>query len=955
MSRFRFWKTVCVVSMLCAAAVTISPAQTLNILHQFNGRDGAHPDSSLTQDTSGNLYGTTMWGGANTGCGARANPTLYKCGTVFELSLSKGVWSETVLHSFNGADGSNPTGALALVTDSQGNLYLYGTTGTGGTGYGTIFELNGTLSTLYNFSGTDGGGPWAGLVLGEDRNLYGTTYLFGAANVGANNGGTVFKITPSGTLTELFNFCAQAQLTPACASDPADGSNPTGALVEDSNGNFYGTTSAKGKNNAGTVFELSLSNGTATLTTLYSFCAQSGCADGSNPTGALALVTDSQGNLYLYGTTWSGGAQGHGTVFNITPNGTNSTLTTLYSFCQSSSCTDGAGPYAGLLQGTDGNFYGTTVGGGQNNAGTIFELSLSDGKWSETVLHSFNGTDGAAPYAGLIEDSKGNFYGTTDRGGTFDMGTVFQFCPGCSPGGRGTAPQARIGDNPPVPIATITIDPTQTAQAVSKNFMSIAQDITETYYVVGITDSGSVTMNPIYEQLIENLGIYQNQGPMLIRLLGDAGKSHYDKDHLTPLVQLHNDLLKFKTPVNVQFFAGVDYIDNDTTIATTEAKNLANNLTGGILQGIELGNEPDLYKRGPSWDYSEYLNGDGGSYLPYATWATAIMKAAPGVLLAAPVWSSVESKYKKFMEYLVGTPQAPGFTQSEAGTLSMVIIHHYSGTPTELPTYLLSQAAVCGDSQLDSGPGGPGSTLCPNWSDGVQYGVLNYVGTAHGHHLPFRIGELNSINERGQEAVSNSFSSALWGMDISFAYALTGVDGVNFFTPNSEGSAHYYSPFDFTYTNTNEYSVNHINPLYYGMRMFAQAAQNGASLLSITLTEPTATGANISAWATIDTNNDNTIRVLLLNKDVTASGDVTVTLTNPAGYGAATITRLTAPFYYSITGLTLGGQTFDGSGDGELLGTLLSESVPTENGTYTVSLPEVSAALVTIPRTGKCP
>jgi uncharacterized repeat protein (TIGR03803 family) len=941
--------------MFCAAAVTTSPAQTLNILHQFNGRDGAHPDSSLTQDTSGNLYGTTMWGGANSDCGESGDDS---CGTVFKITPTGTL---TTLYSFcsqpNCADGSNPTGALALVTDSQGNLYLYGTTGTGGTGYGTIFELNGTLSTLYSFSGTDGGGPWAGLVLGEDRNLYGTTYLFGAANVGANSGGTVFKITPSGTLTELFNFCAQAQLTPACANGPADGSNPTGALVEDSNGNFYGTTSAKGKNNAGTVFELSLSNGTATLTTLYSFCAQSGCADGSNPTGALALVTDSQGNLYLYGTTWSGGAKGHGTVFKITPNGTNSTLTTLYSFCQSSSCTDGAGPYAGLLQGTDGNFYGTTVGGGQNNAGTIFELSLSDGKWSETVLHSFNGTDGVAPYAGLIEDSNGNFYGTTDRGGSSNMGTVFQFCPppsGCGSGGRGTAPQVQIGDNPSGPIATVTIDLEQTAQAISKNFMSIAQDITETYDTVGRDDGHK--MNHIYERLIENLGSYQNQGPMLIRLLGDAGKSHYDKDHLTPLVQLHNDLLKSKTPVNVQFFAGVDYIDNDTTIATTEAKNLANNLTGGILQGIELGNEPDLYKRGPSWDYSEYLNGDGGSYLPYATWATAIMKAAPGVLLAAPVWSSVESKYKKFMEYLVGTPQAPGFIQSEAGTLSMVIIHHYSGSATEPPTYLLSQDAICGTNQQDSGPGGQTNgeygKSCPN----QPFGVLNYVPVAHLQPLPFRIGELNSINERGQEAVSNSFSSALWGMDISFAYAQDGVDGVNFFNPNSVGSAHYYSPFDFTYTNTNEYNVNHINPLYYGMLMFAQAAQNGASLLSITLTEPTATGANISAWATEEFEPcGNKIRVLLLNKDVTASGDVTVTLKNASGYGDATITRLTAPFYYSITGLTLGGQTFDGSGDGELLGTALSESVPTENGTYTVSLPEVSAALVTIPRTGKCP
>jgi hypothetical protein len=224
------------------------------------------------------------------------------------------------------------------------------------------------------------------------------------------------------------------------------------------------------------------------------------------------------------------------------------------------------------------------------------------------------------------------------------------------------------------------------------------------------------------------------------------------------------------------------------------------------------------------------------------------------------------------------------------------------------------------------------------------------VPTAQKFELPLRIGELNSINCKGQEGVSNSFSSALWAMDISFAYAQDGVSGVNFFNPDAPTETHPYSPFDFTYTDDNQgvrtYKVRDINPLYYGMLMFAQAVQNKAQLLPITLYKH---GHNIKAWATIDSGN--TIRLLLLNKDLNASGDVTVSLT---GYKTACITRLTAPFYYSITGLTLGGQTFDGSPDGTLQGTALSEYVSAAGDVYTVSLPEVSAALVTIPEKEDC-
>ena len=455
-------------------------------------------------------------------------------------------------------------------------------------------------------------------------------------------------------------------------------------------------------------------------------------------------------------------------------------------------------------------------------------------------------------------------------------------------------------------------------------------------------------MNPIYEQLIGNLVQYGN-GPMLIRLLGDLpynpndpGPNPYDPAHLAPLSQLHHDL-------GVRFFAGVDFKDNDTQTAHDEAAALVAVLPGDALQGIELGNEPDRYKyencppqsnnpcRDSTWDYNEYT--EPGQYPAFAS---AILAVSGGVKLAAPVWSSsVKAGFMPSLNDFVTFAEVPSL-EVPTPTLSMVVIHHYSGNPPgEHPDYLLTQAAVCGDTQPYSGPGG---------CQGQIGDVRQYVPTAQQYGLPLRIGELNSINNKGQDGVSNSFSSALWAMDISFAYAQDGVSGVNFFTTtNPTTDPHYYSPFDLTYTK-GIYSVV-VNPLYYGMLMFAQTVQNSAQLLPITLSQNGTIIYNITAWATIDSGN--TIRLLLLNKDVNASGNVTVSLTR---YGNATITRLMAPSYSSKKGLTIGcledgqpaGQTFDGTPDGTLQGIPCSETVEPTDGVYTVSLPNVGAALVTI-------
>jgi uncharacterized repeat protein (TIGR03803 family) len=270
-----------------------------------------------------------------------------------------------------------------------------------------------TFKTLVNFNGSDGSSPfYVSLVQGTDGNLYGTT-----ATGGAHDAGTVFKVTPAGTLTTLYSFCSQTNCT--------DGQYPEAGLVLGTDGNFYGTTEFGGSNSCtfqgtvltcGTVF--SITSG-GKLTTLHSFDG----TNGANPTGALIQATNGK----LYGTTYYGGASDVGTVFSITSAGT---LTTLHNFAGYP--TDGASPSAGLVQATNGDFYGTTVAGGANTAGTVFSITSGG---TVAVLHSFDGTDGYIPVAGLVQATNGNFYGTTYYGGdstncTDGCGTVFEITPG---------------------------------------------------------------------------------------------------------------------------------------------------------------------------------------------------------------------------------------------------------------------------------------------------------------------------------------------------------------------------------------------------------------------------------------------------------------------------------------------------------------------------------------------
>jgi uncharacterized repeat protein (TIGR03803 family) len=299
----------------------------------------------------------------------------------------------TLLDSFDGTNGSYPESAL-----TQGlNGFLYGTTwGGGANGDGTVFKITpgGTLTVAHSFAYSDGQSPSAGLILATNGNFYGTTYVGGAIGYG-----TVFKVTANGALTTLHSF------------DGTDGGYPDGNVAQATNGNFYGTTQAGGANNFGTVFEVTPSG---TLTSLYSFCSVSGCEDGQNPYAGLIQATN--GNLY--GTTLY--ANTYGTIFQSTPAGVVTTIVYFDYF-------NGAGPDDQLFQGTDGFLYGTTGGGGNNGYGTVFKTS-TDG--TLTTIYNFSSTDGAYPYTGLIEGSDGKFYGTTNQGGSSTScvggcGTIF--------------------------------------------------------------------------------------------------------------------------------------------------------------------------------------------------------------------------------------------------------------------------------------------------------------------------------------------------------------------------------------------------------------------------------------------------------------------------------------------------------------------------------------------------
>jgi uncharacterized repeat protein (TIGR03803 family) len=397
-------------------------AQTFTSLYSFCQKkgctDGSGPLGTLIQGTNGDIYGITETGGSG-------GP-----GTFFRITTGGDL---TTLYSFCPSspctDGADPFGGLVLATDGD----FYGLTFDGGAySDGTVFKITaaGKFTLLHTFDGTDGQDAESALVQADNGNFYGTTFRGGAYGEG-----TVFELTPSGTFTTLHSFCA--------SSGCPDGSGPNGLTLA-ADGNLYGATYTGGESSCktsetnGTFFQLTP---TGTLTTLAVFCAPTGYLPDS------ALVQAANGNFY--GTTIAGGDGAkvvYGTVYETTSSGS---LASLHSFCLETGCTDGKTPMAVTL-GTDGNFYGVTMGGGANNAkGTVFEITPAG---QLTTLHTFtsthgNYTDGSSPDGPMLLHTNGTFYGSTGLGGKTGNGTIFSLDTGLGPFVRTIPASGAAGKN----------------------------------------------------------------------------------------------------------------------------------------------------------------------------------------------------------------------------------------------------------------------------------------------------------------------------------------------------------------------------------------------------------------------------------------------------------------------------------------------------------------------------
>lgn len=378
-------------------------AQTFTTLVSFTQPVGTQPNAMVfVQGADGNLYGTLNCGGNG--------PAGSECpfgGSVFKLTPA-GVL--TPLYLFcpraNCINGSSPVGGLVLGTDGN----FYGTTiGGGNMGKGTVYQItpNGTLTSLHQFQGPDGWSPVSTLVQADDGDFYGTTTAGGApgsCSVPASCG-TVFKITATGTYTLLHSFTS------------TEGADPQAGIMQASDGNFYGTTSMGGTDNVGTIFRMTPSGA---VTRLHSFGARLGI--GGSPSSVLLEGADGD----LYGTTGFGGKYGDGSVFKITKAGH---FTSLHSF----DLQDGYIPGGVLLQAHNENFYGVTEsGGGSKTMGTIFEMTPAG---AVTTIHNFCNTLPCPiePAEGLFQATNGIFYGTTSAGGASDFGTAFSLDLGFGP------------------------------------------------------------------------------------------------------------------------------------------------------------------------------------------------------------------------------------------------------------------------------------------------------------------------------------------------------------------------------------------------------------------------------------------------------------------------------------------------------------------------------------------
>jgi uncharacterized repeat protein (TIGR03803 family) len=476
---------VCTMMAVLLFATAAATAQTYTVLYNMGTVAGAPASPTnpgiIAQGRNGALYSVTP-----TGCGAFSG-----FGTGFSITPQGKVKVLGCLNQAN--DQAGPASGVTMGTD--GNFYG---SSNGGDYYGSVWKMSaaGKFTTYGVFSAPPNVfTPLTPPVLGMDGSFYGTAEEGGTAGLctyGFGGCGGVYKIQSSGKGYKLLH-----------SFDQTNGANPYAPLLLGTDGNFYGTMYYGGTvngifRNSGVVFKMTPSG---QYTVLYVFCALANCDDGANPVPGLTQATD--GNFYgttEYGGTGTGGFR-YGTIFTITPAGQ---LTVLYNFCSVASCTDGALPYGGLVQATDGNFYGTTVYGGTHNYGTIFQLTPS-GKY--TVLYNFDYTTGAYPEVTLVQHTNGILYGDTSQGGTARKGVFFSLGMSLPPFAKLVTWWGKVGSTVEIlgqgfsgaTSVSFNGTPATTFKATGDTYLTATVPAGATSgYVAVVTAKGTLTSNQVF-------------------------------------------------------------------------------------------------------------------------------------------------------------------------------------------------------------------------------------------------------------------------------------------------------------------------------------------------------------------------------------------------------------------------------------------------------------------------
>ncbi len=721
---------------MSAALVVGAHAQTFTVIHNFTGgEDGGAPYAGLTIDRSGQLYGTTTKGGAG-------------YGGVYRLKHSNSGWIFSPLYNFTG--GTDGAGPAARVMISPSGV-LYGTTiGGGGAtgcsnflgyqGCGTVYFVRPGLSAcasircpfqktvVYRFTGgADGAAPWLGDVAFDAAgNVYGTASAGGQNGNGCPSGcGVAFEVTHSGnswTESTLHSFTGSP-----------DGYAPFGGLTFDSSGNLYGTTSAGGTANYGTVFKLTPSTSGLTENILYNF---QGASDGG--TAIAGLTLDNSGNLN--GVTTYKGVGGGGTAFQLVPGNGSWTFNLLGGLG-----TGSEGPVADLVHDSVGSLYGTTWGDGSFGYGTVFKLTNSGGTWTYSVIHEFTGgQDGGNPASTLVVDSTDKVYGTTSIGGSRSSGTVFELTP-VAPGpafpikasandryliDQSGAPFLLVGDAPHTMFANIGLQEASDyiADRASHGFTALWCELLVNTYVGGRADGGTYdgilpftsTLPSVYYDLTTPNPPYFARVDAMINLAAS-----YNMVILLDSAETGGWMTTFEANGNANANSWGQYIGNryknfpnviwitGNDFQTWSTSNQDNTLIENVMQGIASTDANHLQTTELNYDISGSL--DDSLLVPYTSMAGA--------------YTYYPTYYEVLKEYNSSAATVPAFL--EEGFYDGV------GAIGQTPTPLMLRKQAYWTVPAGGLGGYMGGTQYYDFHGGWQLGIDDVVATQLGYWSTF--------------------------------------------------------------------------------------------------------------------------------------------------------------------------------------------------------------------------